>query len=95
MEALFWIVGGVLLLGLAAVTVHWCRFSMRDSGSNPSFWRVVVGGWPFGLLRLRNIRNRREQQYKLDSTVADYQKSQSATLHMIEKEKELEEVSRD
>lgn len=93
MGVLFWIVAGVVLLGLAAVTVHWCRFSMRDSGSDPSFWRVVVGGWPFGLLRLQNIRHRREQQHQLNRTVADYQKSQSATLRMIEKE--LKEVSED
>lgn len=93
MEVLLWIVGGVALLGLAAMSVHWCRFSIRDSGRNPSFWAVVVGGWPFGLLRLRNIRHRREQQYKLDRTVADCKREQSATVRMLEKE--LKEVSED
>ena len=88
MDVLLWIVGGIGLLGLAAVSIHWCRFSMRDSGSTPSFWAVVLGGWPMGLLRLRNIRRQREQQYMLDRTVADYQKSQSPTLRMLEKEHE-------
>ena len=93
MEAVFWIVGGIALLGFAAVAIHWSRLSMSDSGRDPSFWAVVLGGWPIGLLRLRNIRRRREQQYKLDRTVADYQKSQSATLRMLERE--LEETSKD
>ena len=85
-EILLWIIGGVVLIGLACAYMHWCRCSLNYDGGKLPFGGVVLGGLSAGVRNLSLIRRERKERYKMDRAITDYKNNQSATLGMIEKE---------